>query len=85
MDKTYTKTALSEEAGVPLKTLYLDGTLEELVTVGLLESTKRKVEETLFSVDDGSAALRQRRPSILRKRHPATWTVIEKRLSQKAA
>lgn len=55
-DETYTKTALSEAAGVPLKTLYLDGTLEELVTVGLLEKHEAEGEETVFSVDDGSAA-----------------------------
>ncbi|EMA18756.1 hypothetical protein [Haloarcula argentinensis] len=55
-DEKYTKTALSEAAGVPLKTLYLDGTLEELVTVGLLEKHEAEGEETLFSVDDGSAA-----------------------------
>ncbi|AUG47632.1 hypothetical protein BVU17_08940 [Haloarcula taiwanensis] len=55
-DETYTKTALSEAAGVPLKTLYLDGTLEELVTVGLLEKHEADGKETLFSVDNGSEA-----------------------------
>jgi len=55
-DETYTKTALSEAAGVSLKTLYLDGTLEELVTVGLLEKHEAEGQETLFSVDNGSAA-----------------------------
>ncbi|MBV0902015.1 hypothetical protein [Haloarcula salina] len=50
----YTKTELSDVAGVPLKTLYLDGTLEELVTVGLLEKHGDEGEETVFSVDDGS-------------------------------
>lgn len=53
-DETYTKTALSEAAGVPLKTLYLDGTLEELVTLGLLEKHETDGEETVFSVDSGS-------------------------------
>ena len=56
VEETYTKTALSEAAGVPLKTLYLDGTLEELVTVGLLEKHEAEGEETVFAVDDGSAA-----------------------------
>jgi len=50
----YTKTELSDAAGVPLKTLYLDGTLEELVAVGLLEKHGDEGEETTFSVDDGS-------------------------------
>lgn len=50
----YTKTELSDAAGVPLKTLYLDGTLEELVTVGLLEKHETEGEETVFSVDDES-------------------------------
>lgn len=56
VDEAYTKTALSEAADVPLKTLYLDGTLEELVTVGLLERHEVEGEETQFSVDDGSSA-----------------------------
>ncbi|MFC7028468.1 hypothetical protein ACFQJ5_14385 [Halomicroarcula sp. GCM10025324] len=47
----YTKTELSDAAGVPLKTLYLDGTLEHLVTMGFL--TKRDVDgaETTYRVD----------------------------------
>jgi len=45
----YTKTELSDAAGVPLKTLYLDGTLDELVDIGLLEKHDRDGEETVFS------------------------------------
>lgn len=50
----YTKTELSDRAGVAYKTLYLDGTVEALVEAGLLESTEQAGEETTFSVDADS-------------------------------
>ena len=50
----YTKTELSDAAGVPLKTLYLDGTLEHLVTMGFLEKHEAEGEETTYSVDQDS-------------------------------
>lgn len=50
----YTKTELSDAAGVALKTLYLDGTLEHLVTMGFLEKHEAEGEETTFSVDPDS-------------------------------
>ncbi|MFB6223440.1 MAG: hypothetical protein ABEH86_07185 [Haloarcula sp.] len=53
--ETYTKTELSDAAGVPLKTLYLDGTLKELVTIGLLEKHDCDGEETTFSINNESA------------------------------
>lgn len=53
-EERYTKTALSDAAGVPLKTLYLDGTLDDLVAIGLLTRHDADGEETLFSVDDES-------------------------------
>jgi len=46
----YTKTELSEAAGVALKTLYLDGTLDALVDIGLLDQHDEAGEETTFSV-----------------------------------
>ena len=54
-ETTYTKTELSDEAGVALKSLYLDGTLDHLVEMGFLEKHADEGEETLFSVDPGSA------------------------------
>ncbi len=49
--ETYTKTELSEAAGVPLKSLYLDGTLDHLVEMGFLEKHGQEGDEALFSVD----------------------------------
>jgi len=54
-EATYTKTELSNEAGVPLKTLYLDGMLDHLVEMGFLEKHREGGEEVLFSVDAGTA------------------------------
>lgn len=50
----YTRTELSESAGVPMKTLYLDGTLEHLVEMGFLEKVDAEGEETTYSVDRDS-------------------------------
>jgi len=50
-ETTYTKTELSDEAGVALKSLYLDGTLDHLVEMGFLEKHADEGEEALFSVD----------------------------------
>jgi len=52
---TYTKTELSDEAGVALKSLYLDGTLDHLVEMGFLEKAGDEGEEALFSVATGTA------------------------------
>ncbi|WP_135304533.1 hypothetical protein [Haloarcula amylovorans] len=49
-EERYTKTELSEEAGVALKTLYLDGTLDHLAAMGILEKEETEGEETLFAV-----------------------------------
>jgi len=49
-EATYTKTELSDEAGVALKSLYLDGTLDHLVEMGFLERADEEGEEALFSV-----------------------------------
>ncbi|MBX0294684.1 hypothetical protein [Haloarcula nitratireducens] len=49
-EELYTKTELSEAAGVALKTLYLDGTLDYLATLGLLEKEESEGEETRFAV-----------------------------------
>jgi len=54
-ETTYTKTELSDEAGVALKSLYLDGTLDHLVEMGFLEKHADEGEEALFSVDPETA------------------------------
>ena len=54
-ETTYTKTELSEEAGVALKSLYLDGTLDHLVDMGFLEKHGEEGEEALYSVDTDTA------------------------------
>ena len=54
-EATHTKTELSDEAGVPLKTLYLDGMLDHLVEMGFLEKHVEAGEEALFSVDTDTA------------------------------
>lgn len=48
--ETYTKNELSDASGVAYKTLYLDGTVEALVEVGLLEGEVREGEETQFRI-----------------------------------
>lgn len=50
----YTKTELSDRAGVPLKSLYLNGTLDAIVDLGLLEKQDRPSEEPLYTVATGS-------------------------------
>ncbi len=54
-ETAYTKTELSDEAGVALKSLYLDGTLDHLVEMGFLEKEDDEGEEALFSVDTETA------------------------------
>lgn len=49
-DTVYTKTELSDEAGVPLKTLYLDGTLDHLVEMGFLQKHSEDGEEAQYSL-----------------------------------
>jgi hypothetical protein len=53
-EERYTKTELSDEAGVALKSLYLDGTLDHLVEMGFLEKHAQDGDEALFSVDTGT-------------------------------
>ena len=53
-----TKTELSEAAGVPLKTLYLDGTFDHLVAMGLLRKQEIEGEEATFAVDTDSEVYR---------------------------
>ena len=54
-DESYTKTELSDEAGVAYKSLYLSGTVEALVDVGLLEREDREGDEPAFRVDSDAA------------------------------
>jgi len=51
----YTKTELSEAAGVALKSLYLDGPLDHIVEMGLLEKHEAEGEELRFSADTDTA------------------------------
>ncbi|MFC7020493.1 MULTISPECIES: hypothetical protein [Haloarcula] len=53
-DTEYTRTELSESAGVAMKTLYLDGTLEHLVEMGFLSKEEADGEETTYTVDRDS-------------------------------
>ena len=50
----YTKTELSEAAGVPLKTFYLDGTFDHLVDMGFLEKRAAEGEAVRYAVDTDS-------------------------------
>lgn len=55
---TYTRTELSERAEVPVKTLYLDGVLEECVSLGLLEAVDAAGDgEPEYRVDPDSPVL----------------------------
>lgn len=53
---TLTKTELSDAADVPLKSLYLDGTLDAIEGLGLLEKEEREGEEPRYSVATESDA-----------------------------
>lgn len=50
----YTKTELSDAADVAYKTLYLDGTVEKLAEIGLLERTNHDGKAATFRVDPDS-------------------------------
>ena len=56
-DAEFTKTELSDRAGVALKSLYLNGTLDAMIELGLLEKRERDGEEPLYAVADGSDAV----------------------------
>jgi hypothetical protein len=49
----YTRSELADEAGVPLKDLYLSDALAELVDAGLLESVT-DAEEATYAIDADS-------------------------------
>jgi hypothetical protein len=55
-DAEFTKTELSDRAGVALKSLYLNGTLDAITELGLLEKRERDGEEPLYAVAEGSEA-----------------------------
>ena len=55
-EASFTKTELSDRADVPLKSLYLNGTLDAITELGLLEKRERDGEEPLYSVADDSDA-----------------------------
>lgn len=58
-EKVYARSELAEAADVPLKTLYLADTLEELVDVGILDRVDEEGDdsETKFRVDEESEVL----------------------------
>lgn len=49
-DAEFTKTELSDRTGVPLKSLYLDGTLDAISDLGLLAKRERDGEDPVYSV-----------------------------------
>ncbi len=54
-DREYTRSELAEATGLPLKTLYLIDTFDELATVGMLERIEGGDEsEVCFRIDDDS-------------------------------
>lgn len=58
-EEEYARSELAEEANVPLKTLYLVDTLDELVDVGMLERVDDESDdsEPRFSLNDDSEVL----------------------------
>jgi len=58
-DTEYTRSDLADAANVPLKTLYLADTLEDLVTVGMLERVDNPEADTeaAFVLNEDSEAL----------------------------
>lgn len=57
--ETYSKTDLAEVTGVPLKTLYLEGLLDECVDLGVLERADGTEEgsEPRYAIDEDSDVL----------------------------
>jgi hypothetical protein len=53
----FTRSEVADAADVPLKTLYLDDTLEDFVDAGILERVEGGDAETRFALDDDSGAL----------------------------
>ena len=53
VDDAYTRSALADAAGVPLKELYLADTLTALTDVGVLERVDSDGEST-YTIDDSS-------------------------------
>lgn len=58
-NEEYARSELAEEADVPLKTLYLVDTLDELVEVGMLERVDDESDdsEARFALNDDSKVL----------------------------
>jgi len=58
-EETYTRTDIAETAGVPLKTLYLDGTVEECASLGLFDRVETDGEgEPRYRLDPDSEVYR---------------------------
>jgi len=55
-DEEFTKTELSDQTGVALKSLYLNGTLDAICDLGLLEKRERDGDDPLYSVATDSDA-----------------------------
>ncbi|WP_226010285.1 hypothetical protein [Halomicrobium salinisoli] len=54
---TYTRTELSDATGVPYRTLYLEGTLEAAVDLGLVEKRDREDDEPVYALATDSDVL----------------------------
>lgn len=57
-DESYTRSEFAEIVDVPLKTLYLIDTLDELETAGMIERVDDEQAETKFRIDQESEVYR---------------------------
>jgi hypothetical protein len=50
-DETYTRSDISDRSGVPVKTLYLDGAIDECVSLGVFERVEAGDGEPRYRID----------------------------------
>lgn len=60
-DRTYTRSELAEESGIPLKTLHLMDDVSVAVELGLLDRHEHEGEEVAYSVNGDSEVLAKAR------------------------
>jgi hypothetical protein len=60
-DRTYTRSELAEESGIPLKTLHLMDDVSVAVDLGMLDRHETEGEEVAYSVNADSTVLRRAR------------------------
>jgi hypothetical protein len=53
-EAVYTRSEIADRAGVPMKTLYLDETLEAFADAGMLERVESEETEPAFTVREGT-------------------------------